>query len=343
MPFWGMTFYKASDNDENRNKMPFKRVKNPRRMNIYILENHAFREEFSKAYFSFMLDVCNESPLPDRVVIGKEGWYYLGDDVKVYSKTLGLIAPDQEKIDRICNVVSEMKLFCDSLGVDFYFAIAPNKGTIYPEYLPLKPNDTKHEKYFVIPQLREKYNINAIDLSLPILEKKDSVRLYYKKDSHWNHYGGFLAAKYLMDSVSESHDVRRLKEEDYDILRLPYDYLISDLTKMLKRKSYDEDFAVERKEKQDVEREEQEGSAERPNIVYVKNRNNIGKSTAFVVRDSFFSVMLNPVSESLSETTFIWGGGFDKQLLLEEIKKKGKPDFILVESVERFLEVLVVK
>ena len=81
------------------------------------------------AQMLYNIDVCAN----DDVVMGKDKMLYLSstiDDRRVAQ------AIDMDKIKTEVDNVQSIKDYCSSKGIDFVFAIAPNKVTIYPERLP---------------------------------------------------------------------------------------------------------------------------------------------------------------------------------------------------------------
>lgn len=344
-PFWGMSFYKESAEDsENRNLASFPKfsVRHLKSFineaNEYVLDHHAFRSQLSGAYMSFMLDAMHESPVPNNVVLGKDGWYFLGNsNTNTFNESLGIVPVSLATVDMSCFRIQQMKQFCDSLGVGFYFAVAPNKERMYSEYLPLKGNNIPRFKEVMAQRLKEQHGIDVIDMGDYIYPIKDSVQMYLKTDSHWNNYGGFLAAKKLTDVIGKDYKVNHLGLTDYTITPS----LLGrngDQTQILKIHPADNDFAVQPKIPYRIETSQVEATAQSPNIIYADNVMNADAANAFVFRDSFFSAVVTPFSSSLDQSTYVWSSVFDREMIVREIEKtQVKPDFILFEVVERHL------
>lgn len=350
-PFWSMSFYKGNtESNENRNMAAFpefslRHIKSfINGVNGYVFDHHAFRPELSKAYMSFMLHVMNESPMPQNVVLGKDGWYFLGNYYSdIFNESLGIVSLDLAAIDKSCVNIYQMKQFCDSLGIGFYFAIAPNKEIMYSEYLPLEGNNRPGFKKLMTDRLKEKYNIDVIDMGDYIYPIKDSVQMYLKTDSHWNNYGGFLAAKKLTDVIGKDYNLNIISADDYTITPTQLSR-IGDLTGMLKIHLSDNDFAIQPKIPYRIEKTEIAATAESPNITYTKNEADPDAPNALVFRDSFFTAVVLPFSSSLYQSTYIWSSHFDGEMIIREIEKTQiKPDFILFEVVERHLPVFSVQ
>ncbi|MCZ2721332.1 hypothetical protein O1D97_06640 [Marinomonas sp. 15G1-11] len=136
------------------------------------------------------------SSSPGQVLVGKEGWLYLGNE---YSDTISRkinTATDLEieKTSNIAHSLTRWNTRFESLGVDaFRVILGPDKETIYQEYLP----DWSQKKSGSISSklsslFDEKVFINPTTALLDAKNHYD-VPLYFKSDSHWNKLGGGIA------------------------------------------------------------------------------------------------------------------------------------------------------
>lgn len=346
-PFWSMSFYKENSKyTENRSLAAFPKFSIQHikwfinGMNSYIFDHHAFRAELSEAYMSFVLDALHESPIPYDIALGKDGWYFLGNiNMDTFNESLGLVPVDMQIVERSCRNIEQMKLFCDSMGIGFYFAVAPNKERMYDRYLSLEGNKRPRFKEVMTNHLKEKYNIAVIDMGEYIYPIKDSVQMYFKTDSHWNNYGGFLGAKKLTDVIAKDYKMNAIQSNDYTITASLLNRN-GDLTNALKIHPQDNDFTISSKTAYQIERSEIAATQTTPNVIHIKNNTNPNLANAIIFRDSFFSAAISPFSSSLHQSTYIWISKFDRKMVMEEIAKtQVKPDFILFEVVERNLHV----
>jgi len=339
-PLWGIIIYTNKSTDsENRILNNVKNITGIRTLNGFISNNHAFKREISDLYMKLYIYLFDESPIPSKVMMGKSDWLFLGNSYNnCYNASLGTIYIDQEEIDSICNNINEIKLFCDSIGSSFYFTIAPEKGTIYPEYLRLTPNRTQKLKNIIISNLKERYNIYTIDLSIPVLANKENALLYYKSDSHWNDYGGYLGTKYLIREISKEYELFSYNESNYVIDLIEKKTSEADLAKMLYLDVQENFFIITPPDKIETEVRVIEDKWASISINHILNHSNKNNTTVFVFKDSFFGAMLSPFITSLKEATLFHSFIFNKQKVLEQIETLGyTPDFILFEVVERNL------
>jgi alginate O-acetyltransferase complex protein AlgJ len=145
------------------------------------------------------------STRPKYVVVGQDGWMYLGDNFElVASKAAGHYTwPEQLAIDRWKSQLLERQQWLASQGVASLFAIAPNKHTIYPEnaptWLPFRsPALTPH----LVKQAKAK-DISIIDTGPAIAAQRCCMDwLYTKTDSHWTLPGAYFAYLEIMREIA---------------------------------------------------------------------------------------------------------------------------------------------
>ena len=100
-------------------------------------------------------------------------------------------------ISRLAKIISLMNEYVEAKGGKFVFAAAPNKNSIYGEYMPYyyfpyqleKSKKTNLDKLTDILGGEDYY----LDLKSALLSSKNSGTLYHKRDSHWNNLGASVA------------------------------------------------------------------------------------------------------------------------------------------------------
>src|ERR1051325_1041106 len=80
---FGLTSRFGSTENRQISKIPplnFPHVRSfTRQFDQYYKENFGWRNALFYAYSRWKLNVLGESPLPEKVVVGKNGWFYLGN------------------------------------------------------------------------------------------------------------------------------------------------------------------------------------------------------------------------------------------------------------------------
>jgi alginate O-acetyltransferase complex protein AlgJ len=138
------------------------------------------------------------------VVIGRDGWLFLGD---AFESTLSAArhspaAGDVQLAKQIGVAAAAWDTYFASKGVQlFRVMIGPNKGSIYPEHLPrwaqpISPNATD-------ALISETGNVLYVDLRSPLLKAKahQEADFYYKLDTHWNSLGSAMGFRAFAQHV----------------------------------------------------------------------------------------------------------------------------------------------
>lgn len=159
----------------------------------YFNDNFGFRGSLIFLNNYIDLSVFKISP-NSQVIIGKNGWMYYQP-----SYESNKAAVDMEMVKK---VVEKIKNFEDKLNWDdkkFVFVLAPDKESIYPEFLREKL--AGENNYEVIMDELEWQNVNTFDgLELLKQAKVSGGMVYSKNDTHWTRYGLFLTINEMLKS-----------------------------------------------------------------------------------------------------------------------------------------------
>lgn len=167
----------------------------------YYTDNFSLRENIIKNLHKFEYYFFNISPSPERVVVGKQGWFYAKKSESNYKGT-NLFEPyelNQIKVDLLARTQ-----WCENRGIKYYVAVIPNKMNVYPEYLPSNIIKlSQKSRYDQILELAKTPGLNIIDTRENILKhKNDGPILYQKTDDHWNELGAFYGYEKIMNVIS---------------------------------------------------------------------------------------------------------------------------------------------
>jgi alginate O-acetyltransferase complex protein AlgJ len=133
------------------------------------------------------------------VIQGKGGWLFLGDDVKTRCTTRSLPATVVAKLNRLSDLIRKS-------GRTFVLMIAPDKSSVYPQYLPKSylgrdcapAYTTAFWKAFDqhIPP-------GYVDVRTPLIQqaKTSPVPLYRPLDSHWDMEGISIEAQLMAKAL----------------------------------------------------------------------------------------------------------------------------------------------
>jgi hypothetical protein len=166
-------------------------------------DNFRLRGQIMNFYLRLNVYCFGKSPIPENVIIGKRGWlFYAQNELKIYKGTDYFT---HEELDSIRKELEYRQNYLSERHCKFYFAVAPIKVQIYPEYFP--NNIYQFSKIGYAKQLVDYLNkyssVKPIDLYHPLIKAKSIGRLYFKTDNHWNELGGLIASQALIKTISK--------------------------------------------------------------------------------------------------------------------------------------------
>ncbi len=312
----------------------------------YYKDNFGTRQLLLESYRKFKFNSLKLSPFSDKVIIGKEGWMFLGNKNKrIIDRYRGIIKYSDNDLKTFAKNIRANKIWCDKSGIKYYLVVAPNKHEIYPEYLPDYANKVRKSSEIddFNQYMATNISFTVIDVREKILDMKNQLPVYYKTDTHWNELGAFCAYMVISDSIKKDFPIINTKKLS--------DYIIDtikttgrDLARMINTTEEVEDIHISLipKFKNTVIDSQDELLIPDyyildPKQYEIRNKNsNKTLPKALIFRDSFCDHLLPFLREDFSETVFIWEHNFNKELILKE-----KPDIVIHEIIQRELDQLL--
>ncbi len=140
-----------------------------------------------------------------RALLGKDGWVeYTGggniDDFQNLKKAIN----KKELLLKLTTLNQYLK----SQNITLLVVIAPNKATIYPDKLPeqIKSLPTKSRLDRLITYLEDNNLPVIVDLRSELRTARQDQDVYYKENNtHWNAYGAFVAYTKIINALESSH------------------------------------------------------------------------------------------------------------------------------------------
>ena len=140
-----------------------------------------------------------------KIHVGKDGWLYRRKSVEDYRKEA---CSDKTDVGWTVLKLRALEKIIEGSGRRFFFIVAPNKVTIYPEYMGFVPesNSCNLSHYdLLLEHLREDPLEGFVRLDQLMREAKNSHSLIFDKDStHWNRRGARVAAEALHQQIFRS-------------------------------------------------------------------------------------------------------------------------------------------
>lgn len=178
--------------DGTRNKEFFMQAEN------WFSEHFAMRTQLVNAYSDLTRSLFSSSSEPD-VIIGKDGWLYYSETV---SDITGIRTLNDTEIAHMTQSLCIMRDYAAANGAAFIFASAPDKGSIYPEYLPGRYlHSGKENNLDALHTALANAGITVCDWREALRMHAAERQLYHKLDTHWNGDGAMLGYQTLMQTA----------------------------------------------------------------------------------------------------------------------------------------------
>lgn len=169
-------------------------------MDSYFAQNFGMRNSLVLAGNSLkaaLLGVSGNS----SVIIGKEGWLFYESALKDFVGREVLSDTEIEKIAIELEIAAD---YVKSQGKQFIFTVAPDKMSVYGEYMPYNFIKSKEPgNYDKLFSKLKNYDLVSIDLKTALINNKNTFDtiIYHKKDSHWNNLGAAIAYETIMSGI----------------------------------------------------------------------------------------------------------------------------------------------
>lgn len=266
---------------------------------------------------------------------GKGDWLFLGNYDNEIAKLKLSITPSTVEIESTKEAFSAIAKKAAEYNTKVALLIAPNKSSIYPEYLPdeLVPSTKKYSSFF-INQLIGIPNLTVYDPSEDLLSLKGMEGiLYWRTDSHWNDKGAYLAYAGFLKSLglpAPQVEFQKGSARKGDLIA------ISKL----------ENFPLHEDDNWNVIWKNKPVWTEKiipdQNITgfgpasIVTNQNPLINKSIWVVGDSCTAFLRQYLNATFREVRYFgtWGAKL-KELPMDLERSDKKPDIIIIERVER--------
>lgn len=297
----------------------------PSRFDTYFSENFGLRSYMITLYSGLVYNLTGDS-VNDKVIAGKDGWLFFHETLDDYTNGSEL-GPDMINL-----LYRSLYLQCEYLserGIGFIFMAAPNKNSIYGEYMPQRyrksPSKTNLE---LLNECLSSGSVPFINLQELLITNKDGQQLYHRKDTHWNNYGAMLAYREIMRKTAGL--VGQFGYADYE----DTSYAIEknwegDLEAMLFPAFPGKDYQV-------VFDKEPTYRFIRPMRTYedmlIETVSTVNDKRLLMFRDSFANALIPFLSDAFGYACYSRAVPFNYSLI-----ERADPDIVIVEIAERNL------
>lgn len=182
-----------------------------RGLDAYFSDHFGFRKFLVRLSNILKKWVFQETTILNALV-GKDGWLFIaeGDMVDHYSGRLQF-TPAQLYDWRV--LLEKRQKWLAQRGIAYVFVVVPDKQTMYPEELPdwvvkVRPQ-TKLDQFF--SYMRARSTVPVLDLRDVVGSARRAMPTYFKTDTHWNHYGGFIGYQALIHAIARQLPVMNME------------------------------------------------------------------------------------------------------------------------------------
>jgi alginate O-acetyltransferase complex protein AlgJ len=167
-------------------------------------EDHfGFRNELVHWNAYWKWSIFNESP-DTTTLQGEQGWLYWAKEGMVENYT-GQAQFTEKELQNWQKLLEARRDWLARRGGKYIFVVAPNKETIYPEFLPKWVVRSGHAGKLdeFLAYMRQHSTVPVLDLRPDLIAAKSQRPTYYKTDTHWNNFGAFVAYQRLLHALQE--------------------------------------------------------------------------------------------------------------------------------------------
>lgn len=304
----------------------------------YYGDSFGLRDKLIRWNNRLRLFLFGESPI-SGVRVGRDGWLFYANESELQEYE-NVIPYKMEDLQKIRTILEDRRQWLERRGIKLFVVVAPDKETIYSEYLPPEIHKIGKESRMdqIVNYFGAQPGVEFIDVREPLLRAKPAQRLYHRTDTHWNDYGAFIGYATLMERIARYFPaVGKHSIGDYTVSIA--EGKGGDLADMLSLG----DVIKEERITLAPKFTPRAVDASRPypdpvDLAVYPGRKMIIKETndprlpkALIFRDSFAWPLIPFLAESFQSSVFVWTFDFLPALIERE-----KPDLVIIECVERY-------
>lgn len=279
------------------------------------------------------------------VQVGKDGWLYLAMDRnrEVLEEHRAIKPLTEAQMSTVAAIYEERRSWLAQRGISYRVAVAPNKDSVYPEFLPDAFKQVGRQSR--LDQLMEYFAAHSavefLDLRQPLLEAKKTQQVFFSTDSHWNVLGGFPCYQAIIASLSKDFPaLTPMSVSDFFLER--YSFLGGDLSYLLGMEDLISEDKLYLLPKRPLKGRGVSTQYFGPGYVQPAQGSQVDAPAlpkAVFLHDSYFWEILPFIGEHFSRAVYVWVKSatvevpqiFDKELIEAE-----KPQIVVEEIAERF-------
>ena len=311
----------------------------PARFNDYYSDHFGLRGLLFSGYRELKFALGDQPS--EEVVVGKNGWLFLGKRrAKKFLDPVGFARNERlfsrHQLNTMARFYENISQKVRKRGAFYLLVIVPGKSSIYfdemPDYIEKIRPESATDQF--VAYLRQHTDVSILDLRTTLLKAKGSRQLYYKVDTHWNHYGANVAQFEIMQLLARHFPGQIIPELFSMREEIQTGGDLGNLAAVGALKHYEDvmpqplfpgscDPVIER-------------SGGRGQTRVMETHCKAGSLTLLVSRDSFFSALEPYFARKFKDAVFVW----DKpnSSTVEQYLRTSSPDVFIEQWAERNLD-----
>ena len=314
-------------------------IKNfPKRFASFYDDHFGFRQQAIQLHSWFKLKTLRASPNPN-VVLGDQGWLFYNEN-DVIDDYRGMMVFSPLEMDQWRISLEKKRDWLKGQGIVYLFVIAPEKSTIYPEFIPKRFNKVGPSRMGqLVDYLKKNSDMDILDLREPLLTAKKNSRVYLRTDTHWNNLGAFVAYKSILDKLNRLDPGLDLSPFPLPTFKVSYrENFSGDLADLMGIQNFiHEEYVDIHPISRPCGRWIKFGNQlNRDGVIPLATKCLEGKGKLVMFRDSFANGFIPFISEHFQRSVYILNEIRDMNYLKKTVEIEN-PDIVIEEVVERWL------
>jgi SGNH hydrolase-like domain, acetyltransferase AlgX len=307
----------------------------------YYNDTFPFRDSLIYMNNRIKITLFGISPVKS-VFIGKEGWLFMdkkNNDPGTIDCFRSISPFNQNELAQWRKVLEQRYYYLTARGIHYLFIIAPNKNTIYPEFMPDHIHKVHKQSRMdqLLNYLKAHSNVPVLDTRPVLIAAKKNYKVYSQTDTHWNDYGAFNVNGEIINYIKRFpafKDARPLPITDFNIKMVNRSG--GDLAEKLalqKEVLREEKIIINPLFKQKFDGDKMDRLSRFVRQGYTENKE-ATLPNILMVHDSFYKKLKPFLSAQFSRIVYIWD--WDMNFYPSVIERE-KPKLVIDEMAERFL------
>jgi hypothetical protein len=292
----------------------------------FLNDQFGYREDLIHWNNRLRVTFFSQSPVKD-VTIGKDGWLFLNTN-DLMDDHRGIVGLPEEGIAHLNEYFEQRYTWLEQRDISYLVVFAPDKQSIYPEFLPSVYQDVVEPKNTLLDVfMANAPTMDILDLRHTLLAAKSLGQLYAKLDTHWNMRGAYLAYTALIGKLLDQFP--DLSVLPVGMLRVTEFEASGDLARLLSM----EEELTEILPRLMVPRRNRCAEPTEENVTTCAGR----PLRVMMFHDSFGNGLKHYLSETFGEIMYVQARFVPDQhrALIESFQ----PDLVIDEIVERWLSI----